>query len=70
MTIMMWFFAIIWVILFFVFIVGLAMLMGKNGLFKGILDFVYGLIGMGILSFIYWGLLIFLDIQFILLHWF
>ncbi len=70
MTIMMWFFALIWVILFFVFIVGLAMLMGKNGLFKGILDFVYGLIGMGILSFIYWGILIFLDIQFNFLHWF
>ncbi len=70
MTIMMWFFAIIWVIFLFIFIVGSAMLMGKNGLFKGIFDFVYGVIGIGIVSVIYWGILIFLDIQFNFLHWF
>lgn len=69
MTILMWLFVIIWAIFFVLYLAGMIMAGVKHGL-GGMINTLLGLMAFAICSLIYWGILIFLDIQFNFLHWF
>ncbi|OOS23343.1 hypothetical protein [Moraxella pluranimalium] len=69
MTILMWLFVIIWAIFFVLYLVGMILAGVKHGL-GGVIHTLLGLMAFAICSLIYWGILIFLDIQFNFLHWF
>lgn len=68
MTIIMWFFLIVWAVFLLLFFIGSVIANVKAK--QGIVGSVLSIFVLMIISIIYWGVLIFLDIWFNLLHWF
>ncbi len=69
MTILMWFFLMVWAVVFLLYLIGMIMTNVKSGT-AGLINTLLGLVAWVIFSLVYWGILIFLDIQFNFLHWF
>ncbi len=69
MTILMWFFLMVWAVIFLLYLIGMIMTNVKSGT-AGLINTLLGLVAWVIFSLVYWGILIFLDIQFNFLHWF
>lgn len=69
MTILMWFFLMVWAVVFLLYLIGMIMTNVKSGT-AGLINTLLGLVAWVIFSLVYWGVLIFLDIQFNFLYWF
>ncbi len=59
----------VWAVVFLLYLIGMIMTNVKSGT-AGLINTLLGLVAWVIFSLVYWGILIFLDIQFNFLHWF